>query len=303
MELIFPHTVVYSNRRDVPLQDIARSLIAIADIAERLPAAFEKMFDGLTIDRIDVQLIGISRSSYHEDYVFKVIAKQAERLLERVAERTGLTILSEKKEALSVLILALLLIGAAWGITKLSSRPSIHIENLRIQTVERAAEILEISPHDFQRAVDETLSEKGRKALGRSASDFFAPAKREDQAVITSGGIQIPREAINEVPLPEMLELIEEVEPTRFLEKQKIILRALDRDSAKTGWRCVIDGLSDRRVKLRIAPNIPLDRLWRQEEVVGDVMVRFRQTADGSEIPIEADLYRLDDDPPQVATQ
>jgi hypothetical protein len=306
LDLSFNHAVIYSNKGTVPVPDIARSLLATEHLAtEYLPRLLERLFEGLTVQALEVELRHVQHESpLTEKYLFKlavVFQERLEKYITALGDKTGFAILKDNRELLSLLIILLVLYGAQYA-SKLVSpdKPAVHIEGNNNSVLVAAGDVIGIPPAQLQQIISEVLaSHRDQKAVASNAVDIVAPAKREPGAIISTisetpgGAVMIDRSAITEVPDRATLESLEPDEWTETLESVTINIRATDRDHAKSGWAVMIPSVSERRIRMQIVPGIDLDQLARHEEVRGDVIVSYRRQQDGTARATGAHLYRL----------
>jgi hypothetical protein len=57
----------------------------------------------------------------------------------------------------------------------------------------------------------------------------------------------------------------------------KLTIHAQDRDKDATGWAAVPEGISDRRIKMRLKDGVTPQALWNRDVIIGDVTVKYRR--------------------------
>jgi hypothetical protein len=72
LEISAPHTLTFTNKKHIPLEEIAQSLLATDRLAQHLPAALEALFPGLQVHKVVIDLEQLRRGSVFEDFILKV---------------------------------------------------------------------------------------------------------------------------------------------------------------------------------------------------------------------------------------
>lgn len=295
MQIAFDHNIFYGTTIEVPLPEIARSLLATEQAVKRLPPILEKMFPGLHIESIAVDLKKAESGSLIEDFVLKIVCdyqKDIEQAIHDKGQEWGIEVLERKKVLISYIIIALLLMGAGYAISLVTpSEGGVHITGDRNVVINAAGDISGISPEQIKTILESsTPAEKDKRKLAKEAVDFFAPAKIEPNVKITSGSdIVISPEAVKEVPTRQQIEEIEDDEFQREFNDVEVDIRVIDRDQGDHGWKAVIDALGKRRVKLMLSPTINIKRFAEvatKGPVTGDVVVEFVRLPSGEDRPV-----------------
>ncbi|MCU1317497.1 MAG: hypothetical protein JWN63_2819, partial [Candidatus Acidoferrum typicum] len=73
-----------------------------------------------------------------------------------------------------------------------------------------------------------------------------------------------------------------------------------DRDEKKHGWRAVVSNLSNKKVRMELAPSIDPEALWGRKTVVGDILVNEERLPDGTVQPTMYHLMAVRDLPGQA---
>jgi len=304
MELTFDHNVVFNTRSEVPLTDIAKSLVATEMVVKRLPAVLENLFPGLRVERIEIDLRKAESGSLIEDFVLKIIGdsqKDIEDFIAGKGGRTGVEALERYKTLISYIIIIVLLLGAEYAISLVKpDEKAIHIEGDRNVVVNVAGDMLQISPEKVMEAVEAAAQGKERRRLAKEAVDFFAPAKIEPGVAVTSGkDIVVSPDAVKEIPTRTQIEDLDDEEFRLTLKNVKVDIRVIDRDQGDKGWKAVIPELGKRRIRLSVVPTINLPDLVAKATkgpIHADVIVDVVRMADGEERPILIHLFNVHDD-------
>jgi hypothetical protein len=138
----------------------------------------------------------------------------------------------------------------------------------------------------MERALQHSIPPNQRRILAKTAVDFIRPAKHERGAAITGAGLTITPEAIDETPSPLDIALEDEIdERTAGYSKVRVILHAYDIDRVTSGWAGHIEGVWDKRVRLKLSPTIQPNRLFGRESVVADIILVSKKRQDGNYVP------------------
>lgn len=303
MELTFDHNVVFNTRSEVPLADIARSLVATEMVVKRLPMVLEKLFPGLRVERIEIDLRKAESGSLIEDFVLKIIGdfqKDIEAFIAGKDGRPGVEALEKYKTLISYIIIIILLVGAEYAISLVKpDEKAIHIEGDRNVVVNVAGDMLQMPPDKVLEAVESVIKEKERRRLAKESVDFFAPAKIEPGVAVTSGkDIVVSPDAVKEIPTRTQIEDLDDEEFRLTLKNVEVDIRVIDRDQGDKGWKAVIPELGKRRVRLTVVPTIDLPDLVAKATkgpIRADVIVDVVRMSDGEERPILIHLFNVHD--------
>lgn len=261
MEIVTHHQIYYSNRELIPLREIASSLLALENIIKHSPFVLEQIFPGVTINETQVYIEKLDVGSLYEDIIVKFLFGSQARLdqfIEGTRETLRMTKLTTNKQILSAIIASLLLAGGSYyALKNLLAKPEdiakIEINNNGV--VNFGAELVGISEQEFKRII--TNSIKGKEAkIGKDALKVIRPAKNDPEAHIMFDGnpvLSVHPESIRAMPevAPE-----EEDEEIENINNVRLQIRATDLDSLKRGWAVIIPSISNKRLKLQLAPTV-----------------------------------------------
>jgi hypothetical protein len=158
------------------------------------------------------------------------------------------------------------------------------IELLSLETGKPASDIRKIVEARFQKPA-------AVKRLVRESKRFFLPSQKDRNAPISLDRELITREIVGEVPYPGDSDMDQDFDRYMPHEMISLELHAQDKDKTAVGWAAIADGISDKRLKVRIVDPVQTSDLWQKEEVTADIVVVSKLTSDGyvpSEIQITA---------------
>tara|TARA_R110000868_G_scaffold27661_18_gene104673 strand:+ start:8118 stop:9032 length:915 start_codon:yes stop_codon:yes gene_type:complete len=130
------------------------------------------------------------------------------------------------------------------------------------------------------------------KTLVRHSLAFFIPSKREGSARIQVGDVRIEPEIVNDVPFTGQVDEDQDFTLFKTYDGLSLSLHAQDMDKSKTGWAAVPDGITDRRLKLKLITPVEPSQLWGKSKVIGDVVIISKMTSRGYE-PAEIHLSSI----------
>jgi hypothetical protein len=290
MEITTHHQIFYSNKELIPLKEVASSLLSLENIIKHSPSVLEQLFPGVMIKETQVYIEKLTAGTLYEDIIVKFIFGGQARMDQAIAdarEALHMAKLSTNKQILTAIVASLILSGGLFYAGKyLLAKPEevskIEINNSNIMVY--GADLAGVSSEEFKKMISRSLQGKESK-VGKDAIKIVRPAKRDPEAEIVFDGnpmISVSPESIKAMPdfVPE--EGDEEIEEFRNVRLQ---IRAIDLDSFKRGWAAIIPSLSNRRVKLQLAPTVKPQQLTAGASVHGNIDVLFMHSEDGERIP------------------
>lgn len=124
-----------------------------------------------------------------------------------------------------------------------------------------------------------------------NALSFFAPSKKAENAPIVVDRDTLGRELVRDVPSPILPDKVTDYDRYQPIYAVTLEIHAMDRDKAATGWAAVLPEVSDRRLRMKLLDPVSPADLFGRSQIVGDVVVVSKLTADGfspSEIHLTA---------------
>ena len=288
-ELITGHKIYYSNKNVLSVGEVASSLIALEQLFHSSPQVIETLFPEVKIDSTKVFIQKIESGSLIEDVFVRFFFGNQEGLDAFIAgarKVTGMEKIQKNPKLLSLLLLALILSGGGYALTKTPSNSAQkeQLESNQKSVVEQLAKELELSPEEVNSAISAGI--KSKKELAKNSIKFVLPAKKEAGTVITfdeSPDISISKETISMFPsyIPDDAD----EETLKDYIGTKIIIRATDLDNLKKGWAVVVPEIGEKRIVLQLDDNINPSFLAKHEVIFGDITVLFRADDNGVSIP------------------
>lgn len=309
MELFFPHEIVFSNKEKILVGDVALSLIANEQIVHIVGKVLELCFDGLTVEKVNVEFRSASVNSplkealaagilltYQDD-----LKREVPKMIEAI---TGRHIDPNYTTIVTVVFLVIVIYGIekAWDIFKNSNKEKTKeaipqsIYNNYGTLIQNAGDLLQIPPAELDRAVRMATPPKQEKALARSVLSFIQPAKRERGASIAGAGMIIDAATIEDAPSPLDIALDSEDDETQNpFERREVIIHATDIDHNASGWAGHIPGVWEKRLRMKLFPAISPGQLFGKEKITADIIVVAKRDSEGHYVPYLFHVVRVYD--------
>lgn len=279
MELALRHALTYTTTADVPVEIVARSLVANERLIHEALRVLESSAPGVQISAVRVRVDSLSNASPLKQAfavaLFMTFQKDLEQEVPAIIEKlTG----QHVPEAFDTLVTVLVLMIAMAVVTAAVERvfPGKEIKKLK-KEFEQKLDILAtttgLDRGQILGAINQAVTRPGEKTLLKKAAEFFMPAKLERGAAILIGaGEGVSAEAIGEIP--DDINVAPDGSSAAYdLNGVVIDIHRSDRDQGKHGWRAVIESISERKVRLEFAADIEAAPLYGKTAIVGDVTV------------------------------
>jgi hypothetical protein len=288
MEVLVKQQLYYSNKEWVPIGEIADSLLALESLIKSSPEIIEKIFPGVSVQRVDVYINELRSDSIWEDLVVKFIFGSQGNFDEQISnirKKLGMEFLDRHPNVLGAIIGAMILGGG------LAVYDSMNDDNGKRATIEANNNtIINIGAGEINFEADDLKAIirgaiEANPSISENAIKVIKPARRDSNAKIIinqSDDLVITPESIKAIPLekPE----IETVEIIEDFESLYLEIRATDLDSTKRGWAAVATKLSKKRVRLQFDPTINPEELLERRTITGSATVVFDQK-EGKKVP------------------
>lgn len=299
MEIVLKHSVLYTNKKDVPVVIVAKSLLANERLIQESIRLLADCFDNLEIDKVTVKVNYVSNASpLKEIFALGLFLTYQNELEEEVPELikmlTGYTV----PESANTLVTVLVLMAAIYVIDEAARRlfPGKSNDELKKEYERKLEELSNLSgigKDQLNNIVIKRFTEGKIKSLFRKTHDFFMPAKLEPDIKIEADGSDgISSAAIAEIPNDVDFEQ-EQLGNTYEITAATIEIHRADTDYIDQGWVAVIEEASDKRKKMVLSPDIDPAKLYGKRKVRGNVVVIEERDATGEFAPKEYHLMKL----------
>lgn len=302
------HAVTYTNRQPLPVGDVIESLKGLQELSTRFLPRTLAALSHEEIVGAELYVEGFEEGSFITQVLTKLFFRSEEDLLTflgklnageyRDAWKLAYDALPGgdkpvgKIAAISVVLAALIGAGA-WYAAHDDKQAQVQIEANNNLIIAIGAESYSVDPAAFATIIEAAVG-ADKKKLANGAARVLAPAKHDPQATVQIDGEQglvFTPDTVKATPThPEF----GRAEFEQHYPDVDLQIRATDRDSHTSGWRAVIPGMVDRRVKLILPDNIRPDQLADNAAVRADVTVLYSKPAStGVQKPVAIEIERL----------
>lgn len=291
--------VRYLTDDPVPVRDIIESLRGVETVLLETGRLLPKFVDGLVVEGIEIKVREIAQESpLRELFLLTLIVAFQEDLEDGVKEvieaSTGYVVPANLEALVTVVALIVLFYGVGTirdlvmgPVTDGPARKKLKglIQELSDETGK--------TPEQIEKVLDERYGEPTMtKRIANAASRFFTPSKRLDSAPVEVNNREIDRETVQDIPAPYLIEHEQEFKPTRNFFDVELELHAQDKDHAGRGWAAIVQGVTERRVRLKLMEDVDPSDLWNKDRVRGDVTIKYERLG-GNLNPIEVQLNNV----------
>ncbi len=295
MEIEYSQDIYYSNKKKIPISEVANALLALEEVSSLAPILLERLFDDVTVRNISIYVDEIHSGSLTEKikyYLWVAFQKNIEdqsgidyQNLEGKSKDT-------KSNLIGWLLAASLVVALKYAADKaFPNEEKPNIQNQINVTIQAGRDITGMSEEKLLETIENVVRENPDSVHG--AIGFSNPAKKEEGAYLKLGQeMELSSELLREVPSGLLDE--EEQERVIELEATDIYIRATDKDSGKTGWGATIPEFSKKRMRMHIAPGIDLAFLSHMDVVVGNVAIFYTIDNEGKIRRPHVHLFGID---------
>lgn len=301
--LYLEHTLVYSNEKPLPINDVIASLQAMQRVSSTLlPSVLSKLTNS-TIKRVDILVEGFEYGSFKESFWLQLVfssESSMKRFQKAFREADVKGMYKElpmgnkpvvKTAVVSVVLGALLTYGAlklVGSVGTAEEKALVEANNNTIVMI--GADAYQMDPAAFKEII-ETLAKTKQKQLAQDAVKVMAPAKSEPGASVDFGGaVTVPSTVVAAIPREAVFDTAEQEQEFK---NALIDIRGTNRDSAQSGWAGRIAGTSEKRTKLTFGDGVQISMLAGKLEVRADVTVRYRLDSNREFVPVEIVIDKL----------
>ena len=301
--LYIEHTLVYSNKNPLPINDVIASLEAMRRVsATLLPSALSKLTSS-KIKSIEVLVEGFEYGSFHESFWLQLVFS-SERSMKRfqkafrAADVAGMykeLPMGNKPVVKTVIVSSVIAALLTYGVVKFVGVNGTPAEKALVEAnnntvIMIGAEAYQADPAAF-RGIIEAVGYAKQKQLAEDAAKVLAPAKNEPGAKLDFGGnLEVPSTVV--AAMPREVEF-DTPEREQVFKNVLVDVRSTNRDSTSSGWAGRITGPVDSRVRLSLGPDVAIKDLAGKLEVQADVTVRYKLNGARNFVPSEIIIDRL----------
>lgn len=254
------HTIYYSNREYVPISEMVKSLQSIEKIVSQTPSVINGLVGLDGIIKVEIYVSELKSGSLQNRFVLKYFFKDEKGFddwVDKIRVKTGM---DDGKKVIPAIVGGAIVAATLYGVTLAlpkDSGPSVTstVSGNSGTVINFIANELHVDAETVQKALEDGITNK--KSLASAATDLVHPAKVDPQATITiddNDSLVINTKTVEVTP-----EQYETPKPEQKSDEYKgklLQIRATDRDSTSSGWRAVVPGLHENRVKLSFDEDI-----------------------------------------------
>lgn len=292
-------SVRYLTDDPVPVRDIIESLRGIETVLNETGKLLPKFVDGLAVEGIEIRVREIAQESpLRELFLFTLIVTFQQDLEEGVSgaiqASTGYVVPANFEALVTVVALIVLFYGV--GTVRDLVMGPLHDGPAKRKLNGLIAELAVDTgktPEQIEAVLDERYGEPTMmKRVANAASRFFTPSKRLGSAPVEVNQREIDRETVEDIPAPYLIEHEQDIKPTRNFYDVELELHAQDKDHAGRGWAAIIEGVTEKRVRVKLMEDVDPSDLWNRDRVRGDVTVKYERLGDKLN-PVEVQLHQI----------
>lgn len=293
-----PFGLTYETSQATPISEVIAALrateLAIGEGIALLPS----LVDGLEISSDSVHVRMLSQQSplrelfcvalviAFQDRLGKVVPPMTESLL-------GIDVPQEYESVLTICVMVVIFYGCGFVKDALAAKiEDTQLRRILDGLIEEMASVTGKPAGDIRKILNARYSKpKLVKRLIEITRGVFRPSQIDSSAPVRFDRRLVSEEVVREVPL---LPTGKDPAFNRYEPMNDVVLdiHAQDRDREASGWAAVPQGVSDRRLKLKLQPPITTAELWGKDRVTADVVLVSKLTATGFS-PSEIHLTRV----------
>jgi hypothetical protein len=279
VEFTGDHTIYYSNKQHVPLEDVANSLLALSHVVQRSEPIFNDLMPGTRVASIQVYIDELKSGSLTEKIIVKVFfgsQREFDKFLKQTRTTLALDCLKDKTRVFAYLGLTIVLVGGYFALRRQGASEDrlAIIQNHADLVINQTSQYLGIEPDELRKVIERNVRQNAD--LARDAVKFVRPAQSDPDANIIFDGDE--RTSFSPKVIQAFPKEIYDLPPQDFIEELRDVevqIRSLDLDSTKKGWSARIPQVSSDRVKLQLAPFLNGDDLMHHPVFRGNVTVIY----------------------------
>lgn len=292
-----PLSIVYDTGIPSRVEDVIASLSAANAISADAASLLPSLVDGLIVGQCSLNVRTLTEGSLREALFLALLVTYQSELSEEVPpmleDLFKLTVSDKYDTLVTVVFLVVLFYGAGLAVdvakkTFTDSLPRAKlnelIDLLSLETGKPSSDIRRMVEARFQKPA-------AAKRLVSQSKKFFQPSQRDGHAPVIFDRDEVPRETIREIPYQGESDKDHDFDRYEPHEGINLDIHAQDKDKGATGWAAVAEGISEKRLKLRVVDPVQPTDLWQRDRVRADVVIVSKITSDGytpSEIQVTA---------------
>lgn len=267
-----PYRVKFTNKKPIPVEKLVESLLGYEKLLKRVGPFIEASCQDFYIDEIEVLVAKIEAGSLKEDFIVRLIFKDAENYTK--AKEVVAKMLENNKLLTGAVVLG---VAAYIGfgvknalISEGSKAPIPHIEAQQGSIVQLGG-TMNISEEAIKSILYKT---RDKKKLTKEVIAAIAPAHLEPDASVVfneSEELLLTPEFIKEAP--EIYVPPEKTEDNEVLLNTPIEIWASDRESSTRSWAGVVPGKVEKRTKFELDEAVDPNKVHGHRYINADIVI------------------------------
>jgi hypothetical protein len=272
MKIEVPFTVTYDSKRVVPLDDVIDSLVAIRAMLNEATDLLPDFDSSVSLDGFYVSVNSVTQHSpLREIFLVALFVAFQDDIESAVGEAynamSGQELAAHYETLLSLVAMIVIYYGV--GLAKDVITRSVADGPSKKALYALAQDVSEMTgkPADqILKNLQGRYEKEGRRSgLIKSVTKFFVPSKRDNNSPIKVGKRTIPTEILLEAPEAHLLENAMEERQSRDQNDVRLEIHAMDKDRSRSGWAATADGISSRRLPLKLFDGVEPSQIWGRD--------------------------------------
>lgn len=298
IEIRVPHKILYQVDKPVPIADVIASLLATEQLMRNVAPLLEECFPGVHVEKIELSVGEISEGSLKEilyTALFLSIQKDLEKQVPAAIEYLTGHKVTGYESIVTLIFCVVLFYGADFIYSQVnrgafSKRIRKHLKD----AIKELSGESGISEERISQILEKAYGKSRIRVLAQSAINFFQPSKNANNApILISDDRKIARATVADVPSEAQIEEAEVPQLVQQFENVQIEIHAQDVDRTKSGWAAVVPKVTQKRLKMELAPPLKPSDVYLKQHIRGDVMVILQKRSDGSYQPTTVHLMHI----------
>jgi len=283
-----PISIVYETQGSTPIRDVIAALEATELLVQDAVALLPSLLPGLHVELRSVNVQRISQESPLKEIVLAVVWVTSQKDLEAgvtalAADLLGVDVPQQYQSIVTLVVLVVLFYGVALAKDIVSRMVSDGAVKRKFDAlIEDLAQSTGKTTDSIRKILDAKYAKPGPvKSLVRASVNFFLPSMREGNRSIILDRDRIEPEIVGEIPYSQDVSEDKDFKKFDPMEAVQLSLHAQDIDKSATGWAAIPEGLTDRRLRLKLIPPVEPEQLWGKSKVTDDIVLISKLTAQG----------------------
>lgn len=296
-----PMSVVFETEGVTPIADVVISLQAVEALSADAVALLPSLISGLKVESHSVNVEKLTQESPLREIfsvtIFLAFQEKLEGEVPALLEDIFKTKIPDDYDTILTLVFVVVVF---YGIGLAKDVGTSVIDNNKTKKLMRnLLEELSSSAGKSTEEIENMLRSRFDKPnlvkrVIRKSVDFFRPSQQDSNAPLTLDRMHIDSDTVREVPVGISVEDDRDLETYKTITNVELSIHAQDKDKQATGWAAFIQGVTEKRLKMKVMSPILPSQVWGKDTVNGDVVIVSKLSGDDY-IPAEIHLIGIRD--------